>query len=240
MINMKPLFNWMPACAGMTSFIKLLLFTTISIISLLILGSDFLSLTQIKNEEKTLEKIQMEKEKMLTNKIKTSSQQAQIKQFVLLDRSVACFTLVNFCETTHVLLTKIQIEKAKKKTTQNTFEISLELMSDYYALISLMNELNKLPWKIDLKSLSMVQKKFKKTKRLEQYPLEIKLKLTIPNYYLPTKDITTDHFTHKISCGNSPFLMKRCVGKLTDHGQTFDIISLGTTHRLEKMTNPLK
>lgn len=208
--------------------INLFLFGTLVFITIFILGSDFFSFTQLKESEKTLQQLQIEKEKILTKKMETSAEQAQINQLRLLNRSTAGFTLANLCETSKLWISKIQLEKSKKKITENTFSVSLDLMADYPSLLTLIDKLAMLPWNINWETLHITLKNSKKTKENMQYPLQIKLKLAIENYYLPSK-ITSQpsHPTSAINPENSPFLLKRYAGKLIYNGKSFSIIDIG-------------
>lgn len=214
-----------------TSPLKLLLASVMSLIAIFTLGSDFFSWMDIKKNEQTLQQLQIQKENTLTQKMETSQQEARMNPLIFLNPSEAALTLARVCETSHLFLAKIQLEKTPAKIKQNTFEVSLDLMGDYFAFMDFFNQSMALSWNIDWQTLHIASTHLKAKKKTSHsinplYPLEIKLRLIIAHYYDPNKKISPFIQASKQSSHTtcSPFVMQRHAGKLITEGKITDII----------------
>ena len=215
--------------------LKLLFAGVLSLTAIFTLGSDFLSWTKMKKTEQTLQQLQIQNENRLSQKMEISQQQAKKHPLIFLNPSTTALTLAKICETSGLFLAKIQLEKTPAKTKQNTFEISLNLMGDYFGFMDFFNQLMALPWNIDWETLHIASIPSKTTKKTSApnnllYPLEIKLQLVIAHYYDPNKKISpftqvSQQPSHTIY---SPFVMRRYAGKLTIEGKTTDLIVTGS------------
>lgn len=146
-----------------------------SIIVIYILSQDLLELAHLKSTLHILEHTQTIKENQLTQYLEIKSPSLSPK---LLNPSETLITFAKFCESSHLLLKKLQIKKYKPKT-EDLVEISLKSCGNYAFIIDFLNQLNSLPYLIDFKA-------FKIAKTHLQKPLEISLELLLSTSYLPT------------------------------------------------------
>jgi|GEM_PF-6460769 len=220
--------------------LKLLLISIISLIALLVLGLDFTSLSNAKENEHALQQVLLKKESMLAQKIGASSQQTKLNQLAFLNPTEAVFVLAEFCENCHLLLTKIQLAKPTTKITHDTFEISLNLVGDYCDFMMFFNQLIEFSWNIDWQIVQISLNAAKVGNKIQSdkqgnilYPLEIRLKLAIAHQYVITKKLP--RLIQKCRGTISPFVIRRYIGRLIEDNKTTDLIAVKKNQLFESI-----
>jgi Tfp pilus assembly protein PilO len=207
----------------------------LSLIAVFMLSLDWTTYLRLEKTVAALQTLQKQKEKTLSNPLETLQKQGDPTELKLLNPNNICFTITNLCTQANLLLEKIQFEKPHTKT-QDKFEISLALLSNYKNFTALIASLAELPWGLDWKALHISPSKN------EDYPLKIKLKLSINAYYSPQ----TSSKPHALPSGKnnetapySPFTSSRHVGKITTDNQTIELIIFGQKQNILRLRKPV-
>lgn len=213
--------------------IILYLIGLLSLAITLILMSDWVSFYHLTKKHQALQQTQKQKENSLSRRLIKTQKENPVVAPLLINESEATYQLIAICDSFSIFIKKVVLKKALSKTNES-FEISLELLCEYRNLIDLIVKLIELRWNTTVKTLHITKEKN------SPYPLKIKLDLNISRHGLSqAKPHSLIQTKQKDLTTFSPFSMIRHAGNVVINLKSTELIEIGEKQNVLLLRKPV-